>query len=144
MDLIAIGCRGNVAPFLSINYREINIAFGFILIVDYVIIHRFKWQKVGAHPASEKNLLVRAIAWRNNEKMIAIECSSDLVTLLEIENHQEMHLIQLGCDIRYMSWTNNTQPTRSEHHACILLANECLMQASKVTNCLYFVCKKLA
>lgn len=71
-----------------------------------MIIHRFKWQKVWSHPAPEESLRVRAIAWRNDEKMLAIGYSNGLITLLDIENHEEIFTLRLSGDITCMCWTN--------------------------------------
>ena len=37
-----------------------------------VMIQRLKWQKVWTLPPPEEGLLVRSIAWRSDEKIIAI------------------------------------------------------------------------
>lgn len=76
-----------------------------------MIIHRFKWQKVWSHPPPEENLRVRAIAWRNDEKMLAIGYSNGLITLLDIENHEEIFSLRLTGDITFMCWTNKNHQT---------------------------------
>lgn len=71
-----------------------------------VIIHRFKWQKVWSHPPPEENLRVRGIAWRNDEKLIAIGYNNGFVVLLDIENREEIYSYNLESDITCMHWTN--------------------------------------
>lgn len=106
MDLIAIACKGKFQSSLYTTILSSYLFTVFIFLGD-VIIHRFKWQKVWSHPAPEENVRVRAIAWRNDEKMLAIGYSNGLITLLDIENHEEIFSLQLSGDITCMSWTNS-------------------------------------
>ncbi|XP_063707416.1 anaphase-promoting complex subunit 4 [Culicoides brevitarsis] len=86
MDLIAISTKGDI------------------------IIHRFKWQKVWTFPAPSDNLVPRTIAWRNDEKLIAVGYNNGLVVLLDIENKEEIYSFHLNCDITCMIWTNCRKP----------------------------------
>lgn len=51
---------------------------------------------------------MRGIDWRPDERILAIGYSNGLVTLIDVENQQELHKINLESDITSMSWTQNT------------------------------------
>uniref|UniRef100_A0A336MQA3 Anaphase-promoting complex subunit 4 n=1 Tax=Culicoides sonorensis TaxID=179676 RepID=A0A336MQA3_CULSO len=86
MDLIAISTKGDV------------------------IIHRFKWQKVWSYQAPSENLKARSIAWRNDEKMIAVGYNNGLIVLLDIENKEEVYTLNMECSVSCMLWTNCSNP----------------------------------
>ncbi|KXJ69427.1 hypothetical protein RP20_CCG027068 [Aedes albopictus] len=74
-----------------------------------VILHRLKWQKVWQLPPPEEGLLVRGIAWRPLEKVMAIAYSNGIVLLINIENKEEIYNFNVKADISCINWTENNK-----------------------------------
>lgn len=92
------------------------------------MIQRLKWQKVWTLSPPEEGLQVRSIAWRSDEKIIAIGTvkyptgflihlhqfnllayNNGLVLLTDIENNEELHSFKLNQDIKMLCWTQNSE-----------------------------------
>lgn len=84
----------------------------YYFILDEVSIHRLKWQSIWPTPLTGDGSKVCAIAWRADEKVIAIAYDSGLIKLVIVETKEE--LFQLSVrenDIASLSWTQNTEKT---------------------------------
>lgn len=69
-------------------------------------INRFKWDLPIKIPAPEEKLEVRSLAWRLDEKIIAIAYSNGLITLVDVESKDEIHSFTVDCpDISMICWT---------------------------------------
>lgn len=57
-------------------------------------------------PPPEERLEVRSLAWRLDEKIIAIAYNSGLITLVDVESKEEIHSFTVDCpDISMICWT---------------------------------------
>lgn len=97
-----------IAYFFCLPFSYIKIRFECNANVDEVIVQRLNWQNLWIHPPPAENVKVRGIDWRPDERILAIGYSNGLVTLIDVENQQEIHKINLDSDITSLAWTQNT------------------------------------
>lgn len=77
-------------------------------IADEVIVQRLNWQNLWIHSPPADNAKVRGIDWRPDERILAIGYSNGLLALIDVENQQEIHKINLESDMTFLAWTQNT------------------------------------
>lgn len=80
--------------------------------VDEVIVQRLNWQNLWVRSPPADNVKVKGIDWRPDERILAIGYSNGLITLIDVENQQEIHKINLDSDITCLAWTQNTAEFR--------------------------------
>lgn len=69
-------------------------------------INRFKWDLPIKIPAPEEKLEVRSLAWRLDEKIIAVAYNNGMITLVDVESKEEFHYFTIKCpDISMICWT---------------------------------------
>ncbi|XP_054707714.1 anaphase-promoting complex subunit 4-like [Uloborus diversus] len=72
-----------------------------------VILHRLSWQKVWSFPSpstKDETVLVSAMAWRPDGKVLAYAYDNGKVTLCDVENSETVHLLDVRCCVTSLSW----------------------------------------
>ncbi|XP_035206224.1 anaphase-promoting complex subunit 4-like [Stegodyphus dumicola] len=85
-----------------------------------VILHRLTWQKVWSFPSpstKDKVVLVTAIAWRPDGKILAYAYDNGKVTLCDVENSEAVHLLDVHCIVTSLSWVQTNEKDDAEQMA---------------------------
>ncbi|XP_015905516.1 anaphase-promoting complex subunit 4 [Parasteatoda tepidariorum] len=100
-----------------------------------VIVHRLSWQKVWSIPSSstkEKTVLVTALSWRPDGKILAYAYDTGTITLCDVENSEAVHVLEVQCVVTSLNWiecapkdddlkpfyTDRSHEFLQKHHTC--------------------------
>ncbi|XP_031628061.1 anaphase-promoting complex subunit 4 [Contarinia nasturtii] len=74
-----------------------------------VIVQRLNLQGLWTQPPPYEDAKVCGISWRPDERILAIGYNSGRVILVDVENHQAVHTLELKSEIVSLNWTQNTK-----------------------------------
>lgn len=72
-----------------------------------VTINRFRWDIPIKIPPPDDRVAVRSIAWRTDEKILAIAYNNGLINLVDIESKDIITSLDVKTDIKSICWTQN-------------------------------------
>lgn len=74
-----------------------------------VIVQRLNWQNLWTQESPSDSAEVRGLDWRPDERILAIGYDTGLMLLIDVENQQEIHALELDSEVKCLGWTQNTK-----------------------------------
>lgn len=96
------------------NFQSTTFCLSFFSRLGEVIVQRLNWQNLWTQEPPSDGAQVRGLDWRPDERILAIGYDTGIVLLIDVENQEEIHEIELDAEIKCLCWTQNTKEYRND------------------------------